>query len=309
MKTTLFRSRRALAACIAGLLTFAAAPAFAQFSFQIPGLNIPGLPGGGGNNNRPSTQDQLQNVQSLVGNLNRGFTDIDEPEEKRIGQDFAETLLGAKPLLNNDRVQRYVNALGRWLSLQTDRPDLSWTFGVLDDAGFNAFATPGGNIFVTRGLIMRMRNEAELAGVLAHEIAHVIQKHHLKALQKNARTGALADVLAARGGGGAQTRAMFVDLGRKIYARGLDKDDELDADQLGVVIAARAGYDPYGLPAVLQMLEAQNAQDANFSLLFSTHPAPAARIEALERAMQTRLDAVPVAAPRTIAERIAESTR
>ncbi len=308
MKTRLrLFAQRLVLPCTAAMLTLLAAPASAQFGFSIPGL--PSF-GGGSRTNSGNSLDQLQNVQSLVGNLNKALTDIDEPEEKRIGQEFAETLLGAKPLLNDARVQRYVNALGRWLALQTERPDLSWTFGVLDDPGFNAFATPGGNIFVTRGLMGRMRNEAELAGVLAHEIAHVLQKHHLKAVQKNARTGVLADALAAgRGGSGAQARAVVVDLGRKLYARGLDKEDEFEADQLGVIIAARAGYDPYGLPSVLQMLQAQSAQDADFALLFGTHPTPSARIEALARSMENRLDNLPVAPSRALAERIAEASR
>jgi beta-barrel assembly-enhancing protease len=137
--------------------------------------------------------------------------------------------LAADPAL-----QRYVNVLGRWLALQTERPDLPWIFGVLDDAGFNAFATPGGHIFVTRGLVMRMRNEAELAGVLAHEIVHVLKKHHLKAVQKNAGFALAGDLLDAVGkGGNDRAKAAFLDIGRKLYASGLDQSDEFEADRMG----------------------------------------------------------------------------
>ena len=149
-----------------------------------------------------------------------------------MGQDFAATLLGAKPLVADPRLQRYVNALGRWLALQTERPDLPWTFGVLDDPGFNAFATPGGYIFVTKGLVMRMHNEAELAGVLAHEIGHVLRKHHLHAAQKAAGFSALSDLFsAASKGGGEKAKEAVVNLTRKLYTSGLDKGDEFEADQ------------------------------------------------------------------------------
>src|SRR5437870_1897269 len=142
--------------------------AFAVFctssAAQFGGISMPGL---GKGDSKPGSLD----IGSVVGNLAKATKGTDEAEEIRIGQEFAAVLLGAKPLVADARLQRYVNVLGRWLALQTERPDLPWTFGVLDDAGFNAFATPGGHVFVTRGLMARMRNEAELAGVLAHEIA------------------------------------------------------------------------------------------------------------------------------------------
>ena len=108
--------------------------------------------------------------------------------------------------MKNEALQRYVNRVGRWLTLHTERPGLPWHFGVLDHPNVNAFAAPGGYIFVTRGLVEKMHSEAELAGVLAHEIAHVLRKHHLNAIQKAAGTGMVADALSfaarprARGG-------------------------------------------------------------------------------------------------------------
>ena len=97
---------------------------------------------------------------------------IDEAKEIEIGRQLAAVLLGSKPLHPDMALQRYVNRLGRWISLQSSRPQLPWTFAVLDDPGFNAFAAPGGYIFVTKGLVDRV-DEAELAGILAHEITHV----------------------------------------------------------------------------------------------------------------------------------------
>jgi predicted Zn-dependent protease len=214
----------------------------------------------------------------------RATTEVDEKGEIEIGRELASTLLGAAPLLANDAVQRYVQSVGRWLASQTERPDLPWQFGVLDAPQLNAFAAPGGFIFVTRGLLERMRSEAELAGVLAHEIAHVLQKHHLKAIQKSGQVGVATGVLSlAIQDRNALAREKLIAFGTEMYSRGLDRGDELEADRLGVVIAARAGYDPYGLPVVLQMLQAMNPEDSGLALMFKTHPKPADRLEAIEK--------------------------
>ncbi len=214
-------------------------------------------------------------------------TEIAEPQEIELGEGVASNLLGAAPLLKKPALQQYVNQVGLWLALQTERPDLPWRFGVLDDDNINAFATPGGNIFITHGLLQRMSSEAELAGVLAHEIAHVLKKHHLEAIKKNARTSLLTDVAAhaADRKGRNPAIAKLAGAGTELYARGLDKDDEFEADRMGVVIAARAGYDPYGLPAVLQILQGIDPGNSDFALMFKTHPTPSDRLGLLDSLM------------------------
>lgn len=243
-------------------------------------------------------------------NAVKASTEIGEPEEIEIGRDLSARLLGAAPLMASEGVQRYVNHVGRWLASQTERPDLPWRFGVLEAPQLNAFATPGGNVFITRGLLERMRSEAELAGVLSHEIAHVLRKHHLHAIQKGAQTAlageALQQALARRDGGANPSREKLIALGSEVFTRGLDKSDELEADRLGVAIAARGGYDAYGLPSVLQTLQAMNPQDSGLALMFKTHPAPAERLDALEK-LQALLDAY--AAQPQLAERFAASAR
>lgn len=233
----------------------------------------------------------LGKIQSLV---SRGadVKEVDEKKEIEIGKGVAATLLGAAPLVPDARLQKYVNSVGKWLALQTERPNLEWHFGVLDSPNVNAFATPGGYVFITRGLLLKMRDEAELAGVLAHEIAHVLQKHHLKAIQKSAQVGILADVLSIAADQDRNREAFnkVISAGTELYARGLDKEDEFEADRMGVVIAARAGYDPYGLPAVLLTLDGLNPQDAGLALMFKTHPAPAARLDLLDKLMAPSLD-------------------
>jgi predicted Zn-dependent protease len=224
----------------------------------------------------------------------------DAAQEREIGQGVAATLLGAAKLLEDPNVQRYVSRIGLWVALHSHQPSLPWRFAVLDTDAVNAFAAPGGYVFVTKGLLLNLRNEDELAGVLGHEIAHVIQQHHLKALQKDASLK-LADKAATRAiGGGGIEKVVLTEVARgtkTLYSRGLDKEDEFEADRLGVVLAARAGYDPYGLPAVLQTLDSLNEKSSGLALLFKTHPRPADRFARLDAAMSGRFEGAPAHPP------------
>jgi predicted Zn-dependent protease len=178
------------------------------------------------------------------------------------------------------------------VALQSGRPDLNWTFGVIESGDINAFAAPGGYIFVTRGLYVRLKDEAELAGVLAHEIAHVQQQHHLKVLQQQQLIGLGSQLLGKQIGGDAAVQRL-IGSGAEIMARGLDKSAEFEADRIGVVLATRAGYDPWGLPLVLQDIGAVSRSDSGgVALLFKTHPHPDERLTALSEAMGERFDGV-----------------
>ena len=249
------------------------------------------------------------NAVDLVGLLSQSLEQIDEPKEIEIGKQLAAVLLGTKPLHPNLALQRYVNRLGRWISLQSARPDLPWTFAVLDDPGFNAFATPGGYIFVTKGLIDQLADESELAGILAHEITHVVGKHHLKALRKTAQSGLLARAVASQlnpnvAGG---LSSQLINMGRDLYGKGLDQEDELEADRDGVALSTRAGFDPYGLVAVLMQLRTATPDNPVFTLTMSTHPAAQVRLDQLEAAMGQRLDAFTGKPATTISQRLART--
>ena len=237
-------------------------------------------------------QFNFNKLIDTVKKVSEATTEIDEPREIEIGEGVASNLLGAAPLVANANLQKYVNLIGRWLASQTERPDLPWNFGVLDSANVNAFATPGGSVFITRGLLQKMHSEAELAGVLAHEISHVLRKHHLKAIQKNAGAGLMGDMVgeATKNNSNRESLGKIVNFGTEMYARGLDKSDEFEADRMGVVIAARAGYDPYGLPAVLQTLQGAKPQDSDVALMFKTHPSPSDRLDILETLLPAKLD-------------------
>ena len=110
---------------------------------------------------------------------------MDEKEEIAVGREVAGRMLGAAPLVADPGLQAYVNRVGRWVASQTERPDLPWHFGVIDSPAINAFAAPGGYVLITRGALALMESEAELAGVLAHEIAHVDQKHIIEAIRRS----------------------------------------------------------------------------------------------------------------------------
>ncbi len=105
--------------------------------------------------------------------------EVSTDEEIALGEGLAAGFLGAAPLRQDPNLQRYVNRVGKWLAMHSERPDLPWTFGVVDTETVNAFAMPGGTVLITYGLVKRLGNESELAGALAHEIAHVVKKHQL----------------------------------------------------------------------------------------------------------------------------------
>ena len=220
------------------------------------------------------------------------FGSYSPEEESRIGRQISGNLLGAAPLVRDDKLQRYVNLVGNWVAAQSGSKLAAWHFGVLDTEDINAFAAPGGYVFVTRGLYRRLNNEAELAGVLAHEIAHVTQKHHLKVLKQSSLIGALGQAVSKKAKDSDQVVQNLIGNGAEIMARGLDKNAEFEADRVGIVFAARAGYDPWGLPEVLQDLAGLPAKDSRTSLLYKTHPHPADRLAALGEAVGGRLDAV-----------------
>lgn len=229
----------------------------------------------------------------LVQSLSQALEQIDEPREIEIGRQLAAVLLGSKPLHPDMRLQRYVNQLGRWISLQSNRPHLPWTFGVLDDPGYNAFAAPGGYVFVTKGLIDRLSDESELAGILAHEITHVTDRHHLAALRSKASAGVFTQIVGSQLNNNlaGAVSAQLLSLGKALYSSGLDQQDEFDADRNGVALAARAGFDPFGLVMVLQQLRTATPDNPLFSLTLSTHPPAQARLDLIEQAMGQRLDA------------------
>jgi len=241
--------------------------------------------------NAPAPTEPKKKEKFDIGKVLSAVREISVEEEIEIGRQISGNLLGAAPLVADDKLQAYVNRVGRWIASQSGRSDLKWTFGVIDSADINAFAAPGGYVFITKGLYARLQDEAQLAGVLAHEIAHVQEKHHLKVLQKQQLMSLGSDALS-RKIKGEEVVQKLIGSGAEILARGLDKTAEFEADRVGVVLAARAGYDAFGLPAVLQDIGSNTKDAGSVALLFKTHPHPDERLSALGEAMGQRFDDV-----------------
>lgn len=214
-----------------------------------------------------------------------------QEEEIAIGRQIAGNLLGAAPLVKDAKLQQYVNRVGVWVASQSERPDLPWHFGVIETNDINAFAAPGGYIFVTLGLYRLLQSEAELAGVLGHEVGHVIRQHHLKILQQSKLIEAGSKVLTSQTGNNDAVQKI-IGSGAEIVSRSLDKDAEFEADRIGVVLSARSGYDAYGLPGVLQQIGHSAKDEGSVALLFKTHPHPDDRLDKISVAMGARFDKV-----------------
>lgn len=211
-------------------------------------------------------------------------------EEVALGREISGSLLGAAPLVNDAALQKYVNLVGRWVASQSERPDLPWKFGVIESSDLNAFAAPGGYVLVTKGLYQKLQNEAQLAGVLGHEIAHVVKKHQLKVLQKQQLLGYGAGKLGEMFSKNDKVAQKVIDSGAEISARSLDKEAEFEADRMGMVLATRAGYDAFSLGEVLQTIGQTNKTDNSVALLFKTHPHPDERLAKLGNSAGNKFD-------------------
>ena len=237
----------------------------------------------------PAQEIDFGRLFSLAGKVGDAVREVPVEEELQIGAGMSAQLLGVSPLVADEALQRYVNRVGQWVAQHTERPELPWRFGVLDTPIVNAYAAPGGFIFITRGMFALLASESELAGVLAHEIGHVLRRHHLEAIREQAQTGIAADALALFSGSQGVNLDGVIDMGADLFTKGLSRDDELEADRVGVVLAARAGYEPWGLPRSLQALGKLRPDDDDFAQMFATHPPAADRLALLNKAMPATL--------------------
>lgn len=207
---------------------------------------------------------------------------MSESQEIQMGRESDPEIVASMGLYPDEDLQRYVEEIGLRLAARSERPDLPWTFRVLDDPVINAFALPGGFIYVTRGILAYMDSEAELAGVLGHEIGHVTARHSVNQISRAqvAQLGLGVGMILApelqRFEGLASTSLglLFLKFGR---------DDERQADQLGVRYMGRLGYDPAQLSGVMAMLGRVSSGGEGQAVpeWLSTHPDPANREEAI----------------------------
>jgi len=244
-----------------------AAPAYAQFG---------------------SLNDRLKQAQEAKDKLDKKVGDIriSDADERKLGEDVSAKLRQAFGVYQDQDVTKYVSLVGKVLTQGSSRPYLDWQFIVLDTDGVNAFASPGGLIHVTRGLLGLIRTESELAGVLGHEITHVTAKHTARAIQKNKLVSLTAQEV---GGSAGLSDAVISQLAgaayKTIISNAFDRDDEIEADRVGIGLANKAGYSPHGLSQVLTRLQERNKDQDQPNGLFASHPLVKDRVASIAAAI------------------------
>jgi predicted Zn-dependent protease len=207
------------------------------------------------------------------------FTD---QEEQQLGGAISTKLRDRYGVVQDAAVHKYVALVGSLLAASSSRPNLKWTFVVLDTDGINAFAAPGGFIHVTRGALALIQNEAELADVLGHEIGHVTAKHTVKAIQKAKLVGVGAEASRSALIGAAADRGYEI-----LLENNFDRGDEMDADKIGITLANEVGYAPTGLAAFLTRLADRNKALKERSGMFASHPEAKARMDGLTKVISS----------------------
>ncbi len=209
----------------------------------------------------------------------REFSLMSEAEELAIGQQADAEIRREMGVYDDQDLQQYINDIGQRLARVSHRPNLPWSFTVVDSPAINAFAVPGGYVYITRGILPYLKDEAELAGVLGHEIGHVTARH---ASQQYSRQAGGSIGLAVLSIFVPQT-APFADLssmGLGMLFLKYGRDDEVESDRLGMEYASRAGWDPAGVPAFLSTLARVSAtSERGVPNWLSTHPEPASRVD------------------------------
>ncbi|MDZ4723604.1 MAG: M48 family metalloprotease [candidate division Zixibacteria bacterium] len=214
---------------------------------------------------------------------------ISESQEISMGKEADKQISTSLGLYSDSNLQRYIQELGSEIAATSERPDLPWTFRVLDDPVVNAFALPGGYIYVTRGILAHLDNEAELAGVLGHEIGHVTAKHSVNRMstQQLTQIGLIAGMIIEPG---LQKYGQLASAGLGLLFLKYSRDDEKQADDLGLRYMRRAGNDPREMVGVFDMLENVSGgakATGRVPEWLATHPDPSNRKERIQSQLDT----------------------
>ena len=200
-----------------------------------------------------------------------------EAEKQQLGAEVSANIRKKFGVVQDPAVHRYVTLVGAVLARVSKKPDYPWRFIVLDTDAVNAFAAPGGYVHITKGCLALVASEAELAGVLGHELTHVIEDHTVKALSK----AGFVDTAASASGKGGDITAGLVNQVTSIALQGFGRGEELESDHDGLGLAAKAGYAPGGLRTFLQRLTDRNKNSSEKRGLFASHPAMQERLDKL----------------------------
>lgn len=216
------------------------------------------------------------------------FSDISDIEAEIVfGRELSARILGNYSLIDDEKITRYVNLVGKALALYAGRPELEFYFGVLDTEEVNAFAAPGGYVFITKGALINMDNEAQLAGVLGHEIAHIVEKHVVKELHIKGDEGSAAGGIAGLIGGATGTIRVALDQALDsatniLFKRGYKIADEIEADRVGIILASVAGYDPLALKEFLSSVRSFEVEDQTYK---GEHPVFEVRMREIDKTL------------------------
>ena len=225
---------------------------------------------------------------------------ITDEEEKQLGEQVSAQLRGRFGVMQDDKLTKYVTLVGTLLAQASTKPKLDWTFIVLDTDGVNAYAAPGGFVHITRGLLGLMKNEAELAGVLGHEVTHITEQHTVKAIQQSKGVSMVGE--AAGSGGGLRQQfisRMAAAAFNKIFEGEFSQRDENESDRIGAQLANKNGYAPNGIAEVLKKIQARNSSRQDRNGMFSSHPSVKERIDNNEKLIKSeKLNATATAAAR-----------
>ena len=198
-----------------------------------------------------------------------------------MGGEYAAQINQQLPIVQDAEINRYVNVLGDSISRLADDRGIDYTFYVVNAAEVNAFAVPGGYIYVNRGLIERTQTLSQLAGVLGHEIAHVVRRHSVQQMEKaqGANIGVVLGCTLLNICGSQAAQAAIQVGGSALFAK-FGRDDEREADRDAVVNVVRAGIHPRGVPEMFQILLAEKSRNPSaVESWFSTHPGEEERIQ------------------------------
>lgn len=277
------KTRRQFLKLAAPLALTLAVPAYAMDLFKV--LDPEGK--------NEDIQKAKQAVEGL-GSLAQSAKGIDYETEFTIGESLALEGFQRYGLpVEDKKLQDYVNTLGQAVTKNSIRPDINYYFVIVQSPLYNAFACPGGIVFVSSQLVESMDDEAELACVLAHEVGHVSHKHALHSIRRAKffeGVGKLGTI-NMDGEEGQKYRSMIGDLQTVLFDKGLDKKMEFEADKAGMEFAYRTGYDPRGMIRVLEMLEANKDSATIKGSWFSTHPPLDARLEKCHQHLKLYTDA------------------
>lgn len=232
----------------------------------------------------------LSGAKSVLGSTQQ----LDYKSERTIGENLAVQGFRRYGMpVQNQPMQHYVNLVGLAVATNSPRPNIPYRFVVVDSQVQNAFACPGGIVFVSSALMQAMRTEAQLACILAHEVGHVAHRHALKSIQRAQFFSGVGQITAStmKGDKGAQFENMINDMQNVLFDKGLDQNMEYEADATSMETAYRTGYNPAGLMETLQSLQKLEASSTKKGSWFSTHPPLSSRIAKNQAQMKQYPDA------------------